>query len=114
MYVSHAHGSHLDLTNVVRQHAQSYADLWTEECKACYIAEQRERKRKAQQAEQKGKQTIVQAFAATAAKKHKQECDVRCARDARQAAGKLPTLGLDKRVTRSVSVAKSVAKRWKM
>jgi hypothetical protein len=37
------------------------------------MAELRERKRKAQQAEQKGKQTIQQAFAAAAAKKLKQE-----------------------------------------
>ncbi len=43
------------------------------QCNACYMAELRERKRKAQQAEQKGKQTIQQAFAAAAAKKLKQE-----------------------------------------
>jgi hypothetical protein len=40
---------------------------------ACYKAELRERKRKAQLAEQKGKQTIEQAFAAAAAKKPKQQ-----------------------------------------
>ncbi len=39
----------------------------------CYKLEWLERKRKAQQAEQKGKQTIEQAFAAAAAKKQKQE-----------------------------------------
>ncbi len=38
---------------------------------ACYKAEQRERKRNAQQAEQKGKQHITQLFAAAAAKKQK-------------------------------------------
>ncbi len=43
------------------------------QCKACYQAELRERKRKAQLAEQKGKQTIQQAFAAAHAKKLKQE-----------------------------------------
>ncbi len=43
------------------------------QCNACYMAESRERKRKAQQAEQKGKQTIQQAFAAAAAKKLKQQ-----------------------------------------
>jgi hypothetical protein len=42
------------------------------QCNACNQAAYRERKRKAQQAEQKGKQTIEQAFAA-AAKKLKQE-----------------------------------------
>ncbi len=39
----------------------------------CYMAEQREKKRKAQQAEQKGKQSITQLFAAAAVKKLKQE-----------------------------------------
>ncbi len=43
------------------------------QCSACYKAGQRERKRMAQLAEQKGKQTIEQAFAAAAAKKQKQE-----------------------------------------
>ncbi len=37
------------------------------------MAAYRERKRMAEQAEQKGKQTIEQAFAAAAAKKQKQE-----------------------------------------
>ncbi len=43
------------------------------QCSACYRAEQRERKYVAQQAEQKGRQTIEQVFAAAAAKKQKQE-----------------------------------------
>jgi hypothetical protein len=43
------------------------------QCSACYVAANRERKRTAQQAEQKGRQTIQQAFAAAAAKKLKQE-----------------------------------------
>jgi hypothetical protein len=43
------------------------------ECNACHVAEHREQKRKAQQAEQKGKQSIEQMFAAAAAKKLKQE-----------------------------------------
>ncbi len=43
------------------------------QCSACNKAGYRERKRKAQQAEQKGKQTIEQAFAAATAKKLKQE-----------------------------------------
>ncbi len=40
------------------------------QCKACYMAEHREKKRLA---EQKGRQTIEQAFTAAAAKKQKQE-----------------------------------------
>ncbi len=39
------------------------------------MAENRERKRKAQQAELKGKQTIEQIFAAAAAKKRKHESE---------------------------------------
>ncbi len=39
----------------------------------CYKAAYRERKRMAQQAEQRGKQNIEQVFAAAAAKKQKQE-----------------------------------------
>ncbi len=45
------------------------------QCNACYKAEQREKKRKAQQAEQKGKQSITQMFAVAAAKKQKQQED---------------------------------------
>ncbi len=45
------------------------------QCSACYKAELRERKRKVQQAEQKGKQSIEQMFAAAAAKKQKQQED---------------------------------------
>ncbi len=42
-------------------------------CNTCYKAANKERKRTAELAEQKGKQTIEQAFAAAAAKKQKQE-----------------------------------------
>ncbi len=41
------------------------------EVQSRHMAEQRERKRKAQQAEQKGKQSITHLFAAAAAKKQK-------------------------------------------
>ncbi len=44
------------------------------QCMACYKAESRERKRKAQ-AEKMGKQSIEQMFAAAAAKKQKQQQD---------------------------------------
>ncbi len=43
------------------------------QCSACNRAAYRERKRKAQQAEQKGKKSIQHALAAAAAKKQKQE-----------------------------------------
>ncbi len=45
------------------------------QCSACNRAEHRERKRMAEQAEQKGKQSIKQMFAAAAAKKQKQQED---------------------------------------
>jgi hypothetical protein len=42
-------------------------------CHACYAAERKEKKRTAELAEQKGKQTIEQVFAAAATKKQNQE-----------------------------------------
>ncbi len=73
----HLHGllKHAQFKPLIGQRLWELSEVGTKEtqCMACYKAEQRERKRKVQLAEQKGKQTIEQAFAAATAKKQKQE-----------------------------------------
>ncbi len=59
----------------LRQPSTRWPALHENPTRICYKLEWLERKRKAQRADQQGKQTIQQAFAAAAAKKHKKQED---------------------------------------